>query len=168
VKEPDPFSGSSPNELHAFIFQYQIYFCACEVEFSEDTKKVFFAISYLREVVLDYFEPFINELDPYQGFDFLENWSAFVQKLSNVLGNSRPSIEKEDKTINPLTFPSCLENPSPLLGNILGPDGQLTLAKRQCRLIRGLCMRYSQKGHLAQACLCQSQRSVTTIGTHTA
>ena len=65
VKEPDPFSGGSPDDLRAFIFQCQIYFRACKGEFHEDTEKVFFAISYLRGVALDYFEPFINEPDPY-------------------------------------------------------------------------------------------------------
>ena len=72
VKEPDLFSEGSPNKLWAFIFQYQIYFCACEGEFQEDTKKIFFAISYLRGVALDYFEPFINEAETYQSFNFLE------------------------------------------------------------------------------------------------
>jgi len=82
VKEPDLFSGGSPNELQAFIFQCQIYFRACEGEFTEDTKKIFFAISYLRGIALDFFEPFINEADSYQNLDFLEEWLAFVQKLS--------------------------------------------------------------------------------------
>jgi len=36
-------------------------------------ERILFAISYLQGVALDYFEPFINELDPYQNFDFLEN-----------------------------------------------------------------------------------------------
>jgi len=78
VKEPDLFSGGSPDELWAFIFQCQIYFHACEGEFLKDTKRIFFAISYLRGVALDYFEPFINEAKAYQNFDFLEDWSAFV------------------------------------------------------------------------------------------
>jgi len=61
VKEPDLFSGRSPDELRAFIFQCQIYFRACEGEFKEDTEKIFFAILYLRGVALDYFEPFISK-----------------------------------------------------------------------------------------------------------
>jgi len=72
VKKQDLFSGGSPDKLQAFIFQCQIYFCACEGEFQEDTKKIFFAISYLRGIALDYFEPFINETEAYQSFDFLE------------------------------------------------------------------------------------------------
>jgi len=42
-------------------------------EFREDSEKVYFAISYLRDIVLDYFEPFINEPNPYQEMDFLED-----------------------------------------------------------------------------------------------
>ena len=60
---------------------------------------MFFAISYLRGAALDYFEPFINELDPYQYLDFLEDWSAFVQKLSNVFGSYSPEDDNEDAIV---------------------------------------------------------------------
>ena len=105
VKEPDPFSGGSPDELRAFIFQCQIYFRACEGEFMEDTEKIFFAISYLRGVALDYFEPFINEADDLQAFDFLEDWLAFVQKLSNLFGSYSPEDDDEDAIVA-IPFPS--------------------------------------------------------------
>jgi len=71
-------TSSSSDELYTFIFQYQIYFHAYKREFTENTEKVFFAISYLKEAVLDYFKLFINKLDPYQCFDFLEDWTMFV------------------------------------------------------------------------------------------
>jgi len=61
IKEPDIFSGGSSDDLQAFIFQCQIYFRACEGKFLEDMDRIFFAISYLRGIALDYFEPFINE-----------------------------------------------------------------------------------------------------------
>jgi len=105
VKEPDLFSGGSPNKLWAFIFQCQIYFRACEGEFQEDTEKIFFAISYLRGMALDYFEPFINETKAYQSFDFLEEWSAFVQKLSNLFGPYLPEDDDEDAIIA-IPFPN--------------------------------------------------------------
>ena len=105
VKEPDLFSGGNPDELHAFIFQCQIFFRACEGEFREDSEKVFFAISYLRGVALDYFEPFINEPDPYQNLDFLEDWSAFVQKLSNIFGSYSPEDDDEDAIVA-IPFPN--------------------------------------------------------------
>jgi len=99
VREPDPFSGGSPDELRAFIFQYQIYFHACEEEFTEDTEKIFFAISYFQGIALDYFELFINEAEAYQNFDFLEKWSAFVQKLSNLFGSYSPEDNNEDAIV---------------------------------------------------------------------
>ena len=99
VKEPDPFSGGSPDELCVFIFQYQIYFWACEGEFAIDTGKIFFAISYLRGVALDYFEPFINKLDPHQSLDFLEDWSVFVQKLYNIFGSYSPEDDDENAIV---------------------------------------------------------------------
>ena len=99
VKEPDLFSGSSPDELWAFIFQCQIYFQACKGEFTEDTEKIFFVISYLRGVTLDFFEPFINETDSYQNLDFLEKWPAFVQKLSNLFGSYSPEDDDKDAIV---------------------------------------------------------------------
>jgi len=72
IKKLDLFSGGSDDELWAFIFQCQIYFYAYKGEFTKDTKKIFFAISYLYGITLDYFKPFINKVDLYQSFDFLE------------------------------------------------------------------------------------------------
>ena len=68
------------------MFQYQIYFRESKGEFTKDSEKIFFAILYLRGIALDYFELFINELDLHYSLDFLEDWSAFVQYLSNIFG----------------------------------------------------------------------------------
>jgi len=67
-------------------------------------EKIFFVISYLRGIALDYFEPFINEPDPLQNFDFLEDWSAFVQKLSNVFGSYTPE-DNDENAIIAIPFP---------------------------------------------------------------
>ena len=104
IKEPNSFSGGNPDELRAFIFQCQIYFYACEREFREDSEKIFFAISYLRGIALDYFKPFINKTDPSQSFDFLEEWLVFVQKLSNLFGSYSPEDDGKD-TIVAILFP---------------------------------------------------------------
>ena len=72
IKKLDLFSNRSPNKFQAFIFQYQIYFWACKGEFTKDTEKIFFAISYLQGIALDFFKPFINEVDSYQNLNFLE------------------------------------------------------------------------------------------------
>jgi len=91
-------------------------------------EKIFFVISYLRGIALDYFEPFINEPDPLQNFDFLEDWSAFVQKLSNVFGSYTPE-DNDENAIIAIPFP---------------PDGKaityfIQFAKYQNRICWGDC-----------------------------
>ena len=56
-------------------------------------------------MALDYFEPFINEAKAYQNFDFLEDWSVFVQKLSNLFGSYSPEDDDKD-TIVAIPFPN--------------------------------------------------------------
>ena len=56
-------------------------------------------ILYLRGIALDYFEPFINEPDPYQDMNFLEDWDAFVQKLSNIFGSYLSEDNDEDAIV---------------------------------------------------------------------
>ena len=68
-------------------------------------EKIFFAISYLRGVALDYFKLFINEPDPSQQLDFLEDWSAFVQRLSNIFGSYSPEDNDKDAIIS-IPFPN--------------------------------------------------------------
>jgi len=76
-----------------------MYFHACEGEFTEDTKKIFFAISYLWGIALDYFKPFIAENDELQAYDFLEEWPAFLQKLSNLFGSYSPEDDDKDTLV---------------------------------------------------------------------
>jgi len=68
-----------------------------------DADKIFFTIFYLQGIALDYFKPFINELDPYHNLDFLEDWSAFVQKLFNIFGSYSSEDDDED-TIVAISF----------------------------------------------------------------
>jgi len=56
-------------------------------------------------VAFDYFEPFINKAKNYQNFNFLEDWSAFVQKLSNLFGSYSPEDDDKD-TIIAISFPN--------------------------------------------------------------
>jgi hypothetical protein len=48
LREPEPFTGKDPKKLKAFIFQCQLYFR--NSDFDSDSKKVTFALSYLRDV----------------------------------------------------------------------------------------------------------------------
>jgi len=100
IHEPDLFNRGNIDELQVFVFQCQIYFQASSGEFTEDLEQIFFAISYLRGVALDYFEPFINEADLYQIYDFLKSWPAFIQKLSNIFRSYLPEDNNKDAIVS--------------------------------------------------------------------
>jgi hypothetical protein len=81
--EPEPFTRKDPKKLKAFIFQCQLYFC--NLDFDSDSKKVTFALSYLRDVAQEWFEPGISGLtdEPPEWFD---NWEAFLDELCTNFG----------------------------------------------------------------------------------
>jgi hypothetical protein len=68
-REPEPFTGKDPKKLKAFIFQCQLYFC--NSDFDSDSKKVTFALLYLRDVAQEWFEPSISgpTNEPLEWFD---------------------------------------------------------------------------------------------------
>jgi Retrotransposon gag protein len=82
--EPKPFTGKDPKKLKAFIFQCQLYFR--NSDFTSDSKKVTFALSYLRDVAQEWFKPGISGLtdEPLEWFD---HWKAFLDELRT---NFRP------------------------------------------------------------------------------
>jgi Retrotransposon gag protein len=83
LREPKPFTGKDPKKLKAFIFQCQLYFH--NSDFDSDSKKVTFALSYLRDVTQEWFEPRISGLtdEPPEWFD---NWEAFLDELYTNFG----------------------------------------------------------------------------------
>ena len=64
VCAPDTFDGSNPEDLRAFILQCQITFNSYPHQYSTDTTKVFFAISYLKKTALEWFEQGVLEDNP--------------------------------------------------------------------------------------------------------
>jgi Retrotransposon gag protein len=84
LRESEPFTRKDPKKLKAFIFQCQLYFR--NSDFDSDSKKVTFALSYLRDVAQEWFEPSISGLtdEPPEWFD---NWEAFLDELHT---NFRP------------------------------------------------------------------------------
>jgi hypothetical protein len=56
--EPELFTRRDPKKLKAFIFQCQLYFR--NSDFDSDSKKVTFALYYLRDVAYEWFEPGIS------------------------------------------------------------------------------------------------------------
>jgi len=60
---PDTFSGTEPNKLNNFLFQYRLYFYANPAQFNTDIAKINFAVTYLTRVAQDWFEIGLNQED---------------------------------------------------------------------------------------------------------
>ena len=97
AKEPDTFDGSDPKKLNNFILLCNLYF-RTNPSYEDDATKVTFALSYLRGLALEYFEPSI--LDSDETPDWIDNWSAFVRTLRIQFGPIDPTADAEDSIDN--------------------------------------------------------------------
>jgi hypothetical protein len=99
VKEPDPFNGREPKKLKTFILQCRIYFRGSSESFQDDARRVTFAISYLRDVALEWFEPGLSGLTE-EPPEWLEDWDAFVDELQTNFGPYDESGDVENELVN--------------------------------------------------------------------
>ena len=60
---PNTFSGTEPDKLNNFLFQYKLYFCTNPAQFNTDIVKINFAMTYLTGVAQDWFEVSLNQED---------------------------------------------------------------------------------------------------------
>jgi Retrotransposon gag protein len=97
LREPEPFTGKDPKKLKAFILQCQLYFR--NLDFDSDSKKVTFALSYLRDVAQEWFEPGISGLtdEPPEWFD---NFEAFLDELHTNFGPYNKTGDAEHELTN--------------------------------------------------------------------
>src|SRR6267154_2618477 len=58
-RTPDIFDGSDPAKINTYIFQCSLYITTCSADFPDQTSRVAFALSYLSDAPLDWFQ---NEL----------------------------------------------------------------------------------------------------------
>ena len=93
AKEPDTFDGSDPRKLNNFILLCNLYF-QTNAAYSDDAAKVTFALSYLRGIALEYFEPAILDSDEVP--EWMDNWSAFIRTLRVQFGPIDPTADAED------------------------------------------------------------------------
>jgi hypothetical protein len=63
LQEPDPFDGKDPKKLRGFLLQCTLNFHARPQDFQNDSTKVNYALSFLKEPALDYFKPYLVD-DP--------------------------------------------------------------------------------------------------------
>ena len=93
AKEPDTFDGSESKKLNNFILLCNLYF-RHNPAYSDDSKKVTFALSYLRGTALEYFEPSLLDSDDIP--DWLDDWSVFINTLRTQFGPIDPTADAEN------------------------------------------------------------------------
>ena len=92
-KEPDTFDGSDPKKLNNFLLLCNLYFRQ-NPSYTEDATKITFALSYLRGMALEYFEPTLLDSDDFP--DWMDNWDAFVRTLRTQFGPIDPAGDAEN------------------------------------------------------------------------
>ena len=90
AREPDTFDGSDTQKLNGFILQCNLYF-RNNPAYASDEAKVTFALSYLRGLAMEYFEPAILEAGSYE--PWMDNWKAFVEVLKTEFGPFDPTSD---------------------------------------------------------------------------
>ena len=92
VKPPDTFDGNNPKQLRIFLAQCSLNFWAKPSTYRLDESKIVFALSYLRGMALEFFEPHIGlPAEP----SFLLNWDDFREVLETNFGPYDPEGEAE-------------------------------------------------------------------------
>src|SRR5258707_5686347 len=88
---PDAFDGSNLEDLRAFLLQCQITFNAHPQNFTSESAKVFFAISYLKKSALEWFEQGILEDEQTQALEWRSSWTEFVKELRTYFRPANPT-----------------------------------------------------------------------------
>src|SRR5260221_4560345 len=88
---PDMFDGSNLEDLWAFLLQCQIMFNTHPQNFTSESAKVFFTISYLKKSALEWFEQGILEDEQTQTPEWRSSWMEFVKELWTHFGPANPT-----------------------------------------------------------------------------
>ena len=93
------FDGSNPEDLQAFLLQCQITFNSYPQQYSMDATKVFFAISYLKKMALEWFEQGVLEDNPSLTLAWCYSWMEFTKelrthfRLANPVGSAKIELQ---------------------------------------------------------------------------
>src|SRR5260221_14244071 len=91
IRSPDAFDGSNPDDLRPFLLQCQLTFNLYPQHYTSNSLKVFFAISYLKKSVLEWFKIGVMEIDPRLALSWRSNWPDFIAEIRTHFGPSNPT-----------------------------------------------------------------------------
>ena len=86
VRDPDQYDGSDTMKLRPFLVQLELVFKARPRTFALETKKVTYAISYLKGTALQWFEPYLLESQILNPLNFMLDFKAFKTELRTNFG----------------------------------------------------------------------------------
>ena len=86
VRDPDQYDGSDTTKLCPFLAQLELVFKARPRTFALETKKVTYAISYLKGTALQWFEPYLLESQTLNPPNFMVDFEAFKNELRTNFG----------------------------------------------------------------------------------
>jgi hypothetical protein len=101
AKDPSPFDGKKPDEAHLFIRSCQLVFALQPIKYQNEFTRVLYAISYLSETSLSYFQALYERPD--FGLRF-GTWELFKNHFlehfgeSNLVQNAEISIRNLRQT----------------------------------------------------------------------
>jgi len=96
VCELDTFDGTDPKKLRTFLFQCELCFQDHAKAFRQDRARVMFAQSYLKGMMLEWFEPdLLNSGDPADRPRWMDSWVHFVAELQSTFGPHDPIADAE-------------------------------------------------------------------------
>ena len=85
VCELDTFDGMDPKKLWTFLVQYELCFQDCAKVFYLDRAKVTFAQSYLKDMMLEWFElDLLNFSDLADRPRWMDSWVHFIAELQSM------------------------------------------------------------------------------------
>jgi Ty3 transposon capsid-like protein len=84
-RNPKPFDGGDPSQLHTFLLQTSLAFDARPSEFPDERSKIVYAITYLEGAALEWAYPLYRRADPPL---YMTDLSLFAEHLEKVFGDN--------------------------------------------------------------------------------
>jgi hypothetical protein len=99
TRDPDPYDGSDPSKLRAFLSQCKLVFRACPDDFDDDEVKITYAVSWLKGTAQRWYEPTLS-LDDRDLPQFALQWDVFEETLKATFGEPDPVNSATQKLDN--------------------------------------------------------------------
>ncbi|MBW0575053.1 hypothetical protein O181_114768 [Austropuccinia psidii MF-1] len=87
MKAPECFDGTQPFKARSFIQSCQLIFHNDPANFSQDTKKVLYATSFLVGRAAKWIEPYLSNLNDQDSTYLLNSWPLFESQLLTIFGD---------------------------------------------------------------------------------